>query len=207
MKTPKAILILIAGVSLAAQAATLPWILPLTGGLHPLAPLLNLVAVPYLALFLSAAFLWLAAGAVSETTGAFLGPLMEGLAAPVAGLTALAPVSAWFRALDPGGGVLFAWLLPAVLVWALSWPPRLGRGLLVGILLLQAGSRPLLQDGRGVADYVRLKEPLPKPDLERLIALYDGEIAWTDRHVGELLDELDALVAAEKITAAEVLTA
>ncbi len=32
---------------------------------------------------------------------------------------------------------------------------------------------------------------LPKRDLEHIVALYDGEIAWTDEHVGKILDELD----------------
>jgi arylsulfatase A-like enzyme len=34
---------------------------------------------------------------------------------------------------------------------------------------------------------------MPKRDLEHIIALYDGEIAWTDAHVGQILDHLDAL--------------
>ncbi|MBU0616212.1 MAG: sulfatase, partial [Planctomycetes bacterium] len=34
---------------------------------------------------------------------------------------------------------------------------------------------------------------MPRRDLEHLIALYDGEIAWTDMHVGKILGELDAL--------------
>ncbi len=34
---------------------------------------------------------------------------------------------------------------------------------------------------------------MPRRDLEHLIALYDGEIAWTDMHVGKILDELDEL--------------
>lgn len=33
---------------------------------------------------------------------------------------------------------------------------------------------------------------LPKRDLEHIVALYDGEIAWTDDCVGKILDELDA---------------
>lgn len=34
---------------------------------------------------------------------------------------------------------------------------------------------------------------MPKRDLVHLIALYDGEIAWTDAHIGKILDDLDAL--------------
>ena len=32
----------------------------------------------------------------------------------------------------------------------------------------------------------------PKRDIEHIIALYDGEIAWTDLHVGKILDDLDS---------------
>ncbi len=39
----------------------------------------------------------------------------------------------------------------------------------------------------------KINENMPKRDLEHLLALYDGEIAWTDEHVGEILDELEAL--------------
>jgi arylsulfatase A-like enzyme len=39
----------------------------------------------------------------------------------------------------------------------------------------------------------RINARMPKRDLEHLIALYDGEIAWTDMHVGKILDDLDAL--------------
>jgi arylsulfatase A-like enzyme len=38
----------------------------------------------------------------------------------------------------------------------------------------------------------------PERDLEHLIALYDGEIAWTDHHVGALLDLLDERNLAER---------
>ncbi len=34
---------------------------------------------------------------------------------------------------------------------------------------------------------------MPKRDLEHIIALYDGEIAWTDEHVGKILDQLNTL--------------
>ncbi len=44
-------------------------------------------------------------------------------------------------------------------------------------------------DGTGVP--TRRYDPPPKRDLEHLIALYDGEIAYTDRQVGDLLDRLE----------------
>ena len=34
---------------------------------------------------------------------------------------------------------------------------------------------------------------MPKRDLEHIIALYDGEITWTDAHLGKILDQLDTL--------------
>ena len=34
---------------------------------------------------------------------------------------------------------------------------------------------------------------MPQRDREHIVALYDGEIAWTDAHVGKILDNLDAL--------------
>lgn len=34
---------------------------------------------------------------------------------------------------------------------------------------------------------------MPARDLEHLIALYDGEIAWTDEHVGRIIAELEAV--------------
>lgn len=36
----------------------------------------------------------------------------------------------------------------------------------------------------------RVVATMPKRDLEHLIALYDGEIAWTDHCLGEILDDL-----------------
>jgi arylsulfatase A-like enzyme len=34
---------------------------------------------------------------------------------------------------------------------------------------------------------------MPQRDLEHIIALYDGEIAWTDEHIGKILDDLERL--------------
>jgi len=53
------------------------------------------------------------------------------------------------------------------------------------------------RDGRDLVSVARSDEPLPARDLEHVIALYDGEIAWTDRHVGRLLDLLDELGLAQ----------
>jgi arylsulfatase A-like enzyme len=45
-------------------------------------------------------------------------------------------------------------------------------------------------DGRNLRTLKRKPEPR---DLQHLIALYDGEIAWTDHHVQGILDRLDEL--------------
>ena len=36
----------------------------------------------------------------------------------------------------------------------------------------------------------RINARMPRRDLEHLLALYDGEIAWTDLHVGRIVDDL-----------------
>ena len=47
-------------------------------------------------------------------------------------------------------------------------------------------------DGRDLVDYLRLGlEDLSQADLRRLTALYDGEIAWTDRQIGTILEMLE----------------
>ena len=43
----------------------------------------------------------------------------------------------------------------------------------------------------------RIVEDMPERDLEHLLALYDGEVAWVDQHLGALLDGLEARGLAE----------
>jgi arylsulfatase A-like enzyme len=47
--------------------------------------------------------------------------------------------------------------------------------------------------GRDFLFNAAVNASMPRRDLEHVIALYDGEIAWTDKHVGRMLDDLDAL--------------
>ncbi len=180
-------------VTVAAQLATLPFLLPLTGGLHPLAPLLNLVAIPWLALCLLAAWGWLAAAAVSSAAGALARPLLDLLAAPLDLLAAL-----------PAGGALqlpLAVSTPvaaaaAAVILVLAAQPRLGvRCALVLILLLAVGARPpagretpellLLDVGQGDAILLR--------DGERAV-LVDGG-GWPSGDLGGRV-LVPALVAA-----------
>jgi arylsulfatase A-like enzyme len=46
------------------------------------------------------------------------------------------------------------------------------------------------QDGRGLWKKRTIQKALPARDLEHVIALYDGEIAFTDEHIGLIADEL-----------------
>lgn len=47
-------------------------------------------------------------------------------------------------------------------------------------------------DGRNFFFNDRINPDMPQRDLEHILALYDGEIRWTDDHVGRILDDLDA---------------
>ena len=48
-------------------------------------------------------------------------------------------------------------------------------------------------DGRGLWKNPRVQKGLAEEDLRQMIALYDGEISWTDHHVGKILDLIDGL--------------
>jgi arylsulfatase A-like enzyme len=52
-------------------------------------------------------------------------------------------------------------------------------------------------DGRGLADASVLAGLSPR-DREHVVALYDGEIAWTDMHVGKILARLERLGLADR---------
>jgi competence protein ComEC len=68
--------------SASAQLATLPFALPRFYLLSPLAPLLNLPAVPWTGLALAASLVWTAAALVSSSLAARLLPVLDLLAAP-----------------------------------------------------------------------------------------------------------------------------
>ncbi|MDY7109966.1 MAG: sulfatase [Planctomycetota bacterium] len=52
-------------------------------------------------------------------------------------------------------------------------------------------------DGRNFFFSERINPDMAPRDLEHVLALYDGEIAWTDMHVGKILDDLEALGLAD----------
>jgi arylsulfatase A-like enzyme len=45
-------------------------------------------------------------------------------------------------------------------------------------------------DGRNFKHSEAIHPQMPKRDFDHIIALYDGEIAWTDKHIGKLLSSL-----------------
>lgn len=109
-------------VPVAAQIATLPWALPAFHGVSPLAPLLNLAAVPWTSLVLAAAFAWLALAAVAPAWAELSTPALDLLAAPLA-WPARAPAAPWwFLPLDLPAGAAAA--LALGLAAALGLPAR-----------------------------------------------------------------------------------
>jgi competence protein ComEC len=108
--------------SAGAQIATLPWALPRFHLLSPLAPWLNLPAVPWTGLALIACLAWTAAALVSPSLAGALLPALDRLAAPFSWPSRTSPAVWWPvpLALSPG----WAWLLAAVLAALLLLPVR-----------------------------------------------------------------------------------
>ena len=48
-------------------------------------------------------------------------------------------------------------------------------------------------NGLDIFSGLNVRPGMPEGDLEHVVALYDGEIAFTDAHIGELLDEMEAM--------------
>jgi competence protein ComEC len=157
--------------SVGAQIATLPWALPRFHLLSPLAPLLNLPAVPWTGLALAASLLWVAVALVSPAWAGSLLPVLDALAAPFAwpartgpGIwfpvpLAVSPAAAWLLA--GSLGLLFCFrprrrlvaaavLPPALLVCAAvcadAWRPS-GRGVELTLLDVGQGDAILVRDG------------------------------------------------------------
>ncbi len=144
-------------VSIAAQAATLPWTLALSSGLHPLAVVLNLFFVPWLTCFLVAGLLWMLVAALSDVAGILLLPVLEMLVNPVDILVSLPPARVWRFPFAYQPWLVWS-LAAAVLLW--RWRPRVaGRIALMLALLSTAGS------GR----------PRRLPDLVEVLAIDVGQ--------------------------------
>jgi competence protein ComEC len=108
--------------SAGAQLATIPWALPKFHLLSPLAPWLNLPAVPWTGLALIASLLWTAIALASPALAGALLPALDWLAAPFS-WPSRTPPEVWFplpAVLSPAG----AWLLAAALTALLFLPAR-----------------------------------------------------------------------------------
>lgn len=108
--------------SVGAQIATLPWSLPRFHMLSPLAPLLNLPAVPWTGLALIVSLAWTAVALVSPSLAGALLPALDLLAAPFSWPSRTAP-GVWLPvplAISP----FWAWMLAAGLTALLLLPVR-----------------------------------------------------------------------------------
>jgi len=108
--------------SAGAQLATLPWALPRFYMLSPLAPWLNLPAVPWTGLALIASLAWTALALVSPSWAGILLPVLDRLASPFS-WPSRTPPEVWFPvplALSAG----WAWLLAGALGALLFLRPR-----------------------------------------------------------------------------------
>ena len=52
--------------------------------------------------------------------------------------------------------------------------------------------------GENFKDDPRIRASMPPEELAQLMALYDGEIAWTDHHLGKMLEALDLYGVADR---------
>jgi competence protein ComEC len=158
--------------SVAAQLFTLPWALPRYPTLAPLAPLLNLPAVPWAGLMLLASLAWTGLALVAPASAAHLLPVLDLLAAPfgwpaqtrpdvwLALPVLIAPWAAWLLA---AGIALLLFARPrrtvvrtaalsagALCVTACLWTPLTGsrgRGTELAMLDVGQGDSILLRDG------------------------------------------------------------
>lgn len=124
--------------TLAAQLATWPLLVPLTGVVHPAAALYNLAAIPWLGLFLAAAFPWLLVAGVSPVLAADLVSVLDVLAWPLEALASLPPAPADLRPLTLSAGALTC--LAAVLGAAGCRPRRAATAALLVLLLALQGA-------------------------------------------------------------------
>lgn len=163
--------------SVGAQLATLPWALPRFYTLSPLAPLVNLPAVPWTGLVLGASLAWTVLALVAPGLAASALPLLDLLAAPFSWPSRTPPeawlslplvVSPWTAALLAGaaGGALFlrrralaalaggVGLLAVLASAGCGKPPRGPEVVMIDVgqgdsILVRDGRRAVLVDGGG----------------------------------------------------------
>jgi competence protein ComEC len=157
--------------SVAAQLFTLPWALPRYPTLAPLAPVLNLLAVPWGGLMLLASLLWTGCALLEPGLAGSLLPVLDFLAAPFGWPARTRPdvwlalpvlVGPWAAWLLAGGVALLLFARPrrtafritalatgAICVTACLWAPLAGRerGTELALLDVGQGDSILLRDG------------------------------------------------------------
>lgn len=127
--------------SLAAQVGTLPASVGVFGGVAPIAPLLNLLAIPWSALWMVFGLLWTVLAVLVPPTARALAPLLDGGAWAFSALEAIPPspwVATWVSRGWPTGALLAA----AVILVLESLPTRFVRLWLLAPLLLAAERSP-----------------------------------------------------------------
>lgn len=131
-------------VSVAAQLSVLPWTVPAFGQLSPLAPLFNLLAVPWMALALAGSGCWMVVAAWSPKAGLALQPALDFFAAPFAWPTMLELPRLSLGLSMPLSGSLALACLGFVVAW---WPRRaLILGVVAGLIVVAGlGIRTLVQ--------------------------------------------------------------
>lgn len=125
--------------SLAAQVGTLPSSVEAFGGLAPVAPLLNLLAIPWSALWMVLDLLWTALALLLPPAARLTRSLLDVGAWPLSALEALPP-SPWIAAWVSGGWLAGTALALSVVIAVESLGTRFGRLWLLAPLIL-AGER------------------------------------------------------------------
>lgn len=120
--------------SVGAQLATLPWALPRFYTLSPLAPLLNLPAVPWTGLALGASLVWTALALVAPGVAATALPVLDLLAAPFS-WPSRTPPEVWLS-LPLAVSPWVAWLLAGALAGALFLRRRALATVAAGVAVL-----------------------------------------------------------------------
>jgi competence protein ComEC len=106
-------------VSLGAQIGSLPWVLTHFGLLHPASAILNLVAIPWLAVTLAVSLCWTAISLVSESAASLTLPVLEGLSRPLEWIAGVppSPLLTWPVDLRGIGAVSLAAALAVFFLW------------------------------------------------------------------------------------------
>jgi competence protein ComEC len=169
-------------VSLGAQLGSLPWVLPHFGLLHPTSAILNLVAIPWLAMTLAVSFCWTAVSLVSRSAASLTLPVLEGLSRPLEWIAEVppSPLLTWPVDLRGIGAVSLAAALVVFFVCGLRASLRstamlLALGLAVMPLADRAVELTMIDVGQGDAFLLR--------DAGRAI-LVDGG-GWQSADIGQ----------------------